>query len=94
MAIRVSVLYMVLKQAYTCRYTERKWIDPKYTSLGCLVQISTPVESPMLIFGALSADLAFDAEFSAVALLLLYFSWALSSSGDQWVPINQSQNEP
>ena len=37
----------------------------------------------MLVCDGLPADMAFDAKFSAVALPLLYFSWALSSSGDQ-----------
>lgn len=37
----------------------------------------------MLVCGGLPVDMAFDATFSAIALPLLYFSWALLSSGDQ-----------
>ena len=48
-----------------------------------LAQISTPVESPTSVCSDFVVDMAFGAADSAVALPLLYFSWALSSSGDQ-----------
>lgn len=83
MAIRAIVLVVVSKQAYTRYGGSRTCIVLQFTLPSRLTQISTPVEFPILICGALSADLAFDPDLSAVALLLLYFSWALSSSGDQ-----------
>ena len=54
-----------------------------FTLPGGLTQISTPVDFATSIGGALSVDLSFNTDFSAVAMPLLYFSWAFSSSGDQ-----------
>ena len=83
-ATRANFLYVVLEQPYLCRCRpSRTGVIFVYTLPSRLTQISTPVETPRLVGGGFPVDMAFDAKFSAVALPLLYFSWALSSSGDQ-----------
>ena len=54
-----------------------------YIAISSPPQISTAVEFPTVIAGALSSNFESAAEASAFALPLLYFSWALTSCGDQ-----------